>query len=149
MDADTLVSPNLLRAFAARLDAGAAAVQARYGVRNPDASWRTRLMAIAFALFHDLRSLGRERLGLSAGLRGNGMCFSTRLLREVPHQAFSVVEDLEYGLAPRAGGPAGPLRRRGLGARRDGVRRRGQRARSASGGRAGGAPWSAATPGRP
>lgn len=98
VDADTLVSPNLLRAFAAGLRAGAMAQQARYGVRNPDGSWRTRLMALAFALFHDVRSLGRERLGLSAGLRGNGMCFAISLLRQVPHQAFSVVEDLEYGI---------------------------------------------------
>lgn len=98
IDADTLVSPELLRAFAARLEAGAMAVQGRYAVRNPDASWRTRLMTIAFALFHDVRSLGRERLSLSAGLRGNGMCFAAALLRDVPHDAFSIVEDLEYGI---------------------------------------------------
>lgn len=98
VDADTVVTPNLLGAFAARLDAGAAAAQARYAVRNPDASWRTRLMAIAFALFHDVRSIARERLGCSAGLRGNGMCFSAAVLREVPHDAFSVVEDVEYGI---------------------------------------------------
>jgi 1,2-diacylglycerol 3-beta-glucosyltransferase len=98
VDADTVVSPNLLRAFEARLDAGAAAVQAHYGVRNADASWRTRLMAIAFALFHEVRSIARERLSCSVGLRGNGMCFAARLLREVPHQAFSIVEDLEYGI---------------------------------------------------
>jgi cellulose synthase/poly-beta-1,6-N-acetylglucosamine synthase-like glycosyltransferase len=48
---------------------------------------------------HGERSLARERLGLSCGLRGNGMAFATRLLREVPHQAWSVVEDLEYGIA--------------------------------------------------
>jgi cellulose synthase/poly-beta-1,6-N-acetylglucosamine synthase-like glycosyltransferase len=98
VDADTVVSPNLLRAFQARLDAGAAAVQSHYGVRNPDASWRTRLMTIAFALFHEVRSIARERLACSAGLHGNGMCFAVSLLREVPHQAFSVVEDLEYGI---------------------------------------------------
>lgn len=98
VDADTIASANLLRAFAARLDAGARAVQARYGVRNPDASWRTLLMTIAFALVHDVRSLGRERLRCSAGLHGNGMCFEASLLREVPHEAFSIVEDLEYGI---------------------------------------------------
>lgn len=98
VDADTLVSPNLLLAFAARLEAGAPAVQARYGVRNPDRSWRTRLMSIAFALFNDVRSLGRQRLGCSVGLRGNGMCFAVRVLRDVPHAAFSIVEDLEYGV---------------------------------------------------
>ncbi len=98
VDADTRASPNLLQAFAARLDAGALAAQAHYGVLNPGASWRTRLMTIALALFHVLRSLGRERLGVSCGLRGNGMCFSAKLLREVPHEAFSLVEDLEYGI---------------------------------------------------
>jgi 1,2-diacylglycerol 3-beta-glucosyltransferase len=98
IDADTVVSPNLLQAFAARLELGAEAVQADYAVRNPEASWRTRLVAIAFGSFHVVRSRGRERLKLSAGLRGNGMCFSTKVLREVPHEAFSIVEDVEYGI---------------------------------------------------
>jgi 1,2-diacylglycerol 3-beta-glucosyltransferase len=98
IDADTLISPNLLRAFAARRDAGASAIQADYAVRNPHAGWRTRLIAIAFGSFHIVRSRARERLGLSCGLRGNGMCFSTELLRELPHRAYSVVEDVEYGI---------------------------------------------------
>ncbi len=98
VDADTIVDRSLLRAFAARLAQGAGAVQAYYSVRNPEAGWRTRLMAIAFAAFHRVRSLGRERLGLSCGLRGNGMCLSTSLLAEVPPQAYSVVEDVEFGL---------------------------------------------------
>jgi 1,2-diacylglycerol 3-beta-glucosyltransferase len=98
IDADTLVSPNLLGAFAARLERGAAAVQADYAVRNPHQSWRTRLMAIAFGSFHIVRSRGRERLGLSCGLRGNGMCFTREILERVPHDAFSIVEDVEYGI---------------------------------------------------
>ena len=98
VDADTTVSKNLLQAFAARLAAGEVAVQAHYGVANPDASWRTRLMRIALSMFHQVRSVARERLELSAGLRGNGMCFRGWVLREVPHEAFSLVEDLEYGI---------------------------------------------------
>jgi len=98
IDADTLVSPNLLSTFSARLAAGAHAVQADYAVRNPQQSWRTRLIAIAFGAFHIVRGRGRERLGLSAGLRGNGMCFSTEILRRVAHDAFSIVEDVEYGI---------------------------------------------------
>jgi len=98
VDADTVVSPNLLLAFAARIEVGAKAAQADYAVRNPNAAWRTRLMAIAFGAFHVLRSTARERLGLSAGLRGNGMCFTTELLEEVPHDAYSIVEDVEYGI---------------------------------------------------
>jgi GT2 family glycosyltransferase len=98
IDADTVASSNLLRAFAARLDAGARAAQADYAVRNAGAAWRTRLMAIAFGAFHVVRSRARERMGVSAGLRGNGMCFTAAVLREVPHDAFSIVEDVEYGI---------------------------------------------------
>lgn len=98
VDADTSVSGNLLSAFSARFAAGAEAVQAEHGVRNADDSWRTRLMVIAYALYHTLRSNARERLKLSCGLRGNGMGFSAALLRRVPPRAFSVVEDIEYGI---------------------------------------------------
>ncbi|QRK13592.1 glycosyltransferase [Archangium violaceum] len=98
VDADTEVTSNLLHAFALRLEAGAHAVQAHYGVLNPHASWRTKLMAVSMALFHKVRSLGRERLGVSCGLRGNGMCFTHALIRQVPHDSFSIVEDLEYGI---------------------------------------------------
>ena len=69
VDADTIVSAHLLDAYAARLAAGAVAVQAHYGVQNPNASWRTRLMRIALAMFHqveqqveDLRT-GRDHRG--------------------------------------------------------------------------------------
>ncbi len=98
VDADTQVSPNLLRAFDACFQNGAAVVQADYAVANRTASWRTRLMHIGFTLFHEVRSRARERLSLSAGLRGNGMAFATSLLREVPHDAFTIVEDVEYGI---------------------------------------------------
>ena len=98
IDADTVVSKNLLSAFSARLAIGAQALQADYRVRNPLSSWRTRLMAIAFGSFHVVRSRARERLALSAGLRGNGMCFTQKVLKEVPHEAFSIVEDVEYGI---------------------------------------------------
>ena len=98
VDADSEVSPNLLQAFAARIAGGAEAVQADYGVLNPGDSWRTRLMTIALASFHTLRSHARERLRLSSGIRGNGWCITHRLLRLVPYRAFSLTEDLEYGI---------------------------------------------------
>jgi cellulose synthase/poly-beta-1,6-N-acetylglucosamine synthase-like glycosyltransferase len=104
VDADTVVSPNLLRAFSARLKNGAHVVQADYAVRNPFDSWRTRLMAIALGSFHVLRSLARERLKVSCGLRGNGMCFTATVLKKVPHDAVSLVEDLEYGIRLGEGG---------------------------------------------
>ena len=97
VDADTVVTPNLLSSFSRRFDEGAEAVQAEYAVAGSMESWRSRLMVIAFTLFHAVRSSARERLGLSAGLRGNGMAFAVGLLRRIPSRAYSIVEDVEYG----------------------------------------------------
>jgi cellulose synthase/poly-beta-1,6-N-acetylglucosamine synthase-like glycosyltransferase len=99
VDADAEVSPNLLEAFAARLERGVQAVQAHYGVLNPMTSWRTRLITIAHGAFHIVRSRARERLGLSCGIRGNGWCVTHELLEQVPFRAVSLTEDVEYGIA--------------------------------------------------
>ena len=98
VDADAEVSANLLEAFAARIEGGASAVQAHYGILNPWASWRTQLLTIAKGAFHIVRSRARERLGLSCGVRGNGWCVTHELLRAVPYASYSLTEDLEYGI---------------------------------------------------
>ena len=98
IDADSSVSANLLRACDGALRAGNDVLQARHGVRNATESWRSRLINLGFTLIHDVRSLARERMHLSCGLRGNGMCFRLDTLKRVPHTAFSIVEDLEYGI---------------------------------------------------
>lgn len=98
VDADSRISANLLEAIAARMEHGEQAVQVHYGVSNIHASWRTRLMAIAMAAFHRVRSRGRERLGLSCGIRGNGWALTHALLQRVPYASFSLTEDIEYGI---------------------------------------------------
>jgi 1,2-diacylglycerol 3-beta-glucosyltransferase len=98
VDADTVVAANLLEAFAGRIENGAKAIQAHYAVLNAQASWRTRLLSIAMTSFHQVRSRAREHLRLSCGIRGNGWCITHRLLQQVPYQAFSLTEDLEYGI---------------------------------------------------
>nr|MCU0615948.1 glycosyltransferase family 2 protein [Gemmatimonadaceae bacterium] len=98
VDADSTLSPGALRAFAAAFADGAVAAQGDYRVRNADDTWRTQLLEYAFTLHHTVRSLGRDRLGWSSGLRGNGMAFRLETLERVPYAAFSVVEDIEYGL---------------------------------------------------
>jgi glycosyltransferase involved in cell wall biosynthesis len=98
VDADSVVSANLLESFAARIETGACALQAHYGVLNAMDSWRTRLMAIALGSIHKLRSRARERLGLSCGIRGNGWCVTHALLDEMPYRSFSLTEDVEFGI---------------------------------------------------
>lgn len=98
IDADTVVSSGLVAAVRERLRAGAAAVQCRYLVAEPDASPRTSLMALAFLGMNLLRPRGRARLGLSCGIFGNGFALTHATLQQVPYTAHSVVEDLEYHL---------------------------------------------------
>jgi cellulose synthase/poly-beta-1,6-N-acetylglucosamine synthase-like glycosyltransferase len=95
VDADSEVSPNLLEAFAARIEHGAHVVQARYGVLNPWGSWRTRLLTVAIGAIDVVRSRARERWRVSSGLRGNGWCVTRKLLDQVSYNAFSLAEDLE------------------------------------------------------
>jgi cellulose synthase/poly-beta-1,6-N-acetylglucosamine synthase-like glycosyltransferase len=98
VDADSKASVNLLQAFATRMERGSHAVQAHYGVLNANAAWRTRLMAIALGSIHKLRSRARERLGLSCGIRGNGWGVTHALLDQIPYRAYSLVEDVEFGV---------------------------------------------------
>jgi len=98
IDADTVVEPNLLVEVIGVLESGAAGAQTRYGVLNPEASIRTRLMNAALMAFNVLRPRGRDRLGLSAGILGNGFALMATTLAAVPYDAHSVVEDLEYSL---------------------------------------------------
>ncbi len=98
IDADTEVTPNLLATCAARIEQGAEVMQVHYGVLNPDDSWRTRIITIAYGAFHAVRGRARERLHASNGLRGNGMCMTHALLRDVPFNIHSMTEDLEYGI---------------------------------------------------
>jgi len=98
VDADARVSSNLLEAFASRIEQGAAAVQVHYGVLNPGGAWRTRLLTVAMAAYHIVRSRARERLGVSSGIRGNGWSVTHGLLRRIDYNAFSLAEDIEFGL---------------------------------------------------
>jgi cellulose synthase/poly-beta-1,6-N-acetylglucosamine synthase-like glycosyltransferase len=99
IDADTVVEKNFLLACEQVLASGAAAIQCRYTVNNPEVALRTRLMHIALLAFNVLRPRGRAYWGFSVGILGNGFGLTRRVLQQVPYQARSVVEDLEYHLA--------------------------------------------------
>ncbi|MGP0067892.1 MAG: glycosyltransferase family 2 protein [Isosphaeraceae bacterium] len=112
VDADSTVAPNLLDIFARGLESGQDWIQCYDCVANADQSWRTRLMAYAFSLINGVLLEGQKALGLSGGLRGNGMCLSTRGLRRVPWKTGGLTEDIEYSWTVRiAGGRIGFDRR--------------------------------------
>jgi len=103
VDADTWAAPDFLSCMSTRLlsqtDArGLCALQGRYGVLNGAEGWRAALMGAAFDLVNHVRPLGRNRLGLSVGLKGNGMAFTREILARVRWHGDSLTEDLDFAL---------------------------------------------------
>jgi len=96
VDADSLLHPNALSAINDEFEGGAQVIQLHYAIRNPGENMRTRVMELAMSSFNALRPFGKTRLGLSAGICGNGFCVSAEALEKVPYLAHSIVEDLEY-----------------------------------------------------
>src|SRR5258708_22372365 len=99
LDADSIVAPNFLQSIDAHLSAGSQVVQAYYSVLNVHASPLATLRYVALAAIHFLRPLGRSTLGLSVGLKGNGMCFTAPVLAQFGWNWFTLAEDVEFHLA--------------------------------------------------
>lgn len=98
VDADSIVSANFLTVMNRYLERGSRVVQSSDLVDPGNDAWNAQMTRIGFLLYNYVRPLGRNALGGTAGLRGNGMCFNTQVLRDHPWEAYSVTEDLEYGL---------------------------------------------------
>lgn len=103
IDADTQAAPDFLSRMSARIaqsadPRGLGAWQGRYGVLNARDGWRAALMTAAFDLVNHVKPLGRDALGSSAGLKGNGMAFTRAVAAQLPWPGGSLTEDLDYGL---------------------------------------------------
>jgi cellulose synthase/poly-beta-1,6-N-acetylglucosamine synthase-like glycosyltransferase len=96
VDADSTVSSNLIGLVHEALANGAEAVQCRYEMESSPTRPASRLTALAFRGFNVVRALGRDRLGISAGIMGNGFALRQTVLTQNPYQSLSVVEDLEH-----------------------------------------------------
>ncbi len=94
VDADTHIEPGFFAALRERLSSGAQVVQAANLVRVSPAPL-SRLRDLAFHLRCELRPRAFERLGVSAGLHGNGMCFRRTVLERYAWNERSVGEDVE------------------------------------------------------
>ncbi len=98
IDSDSLVSGNYLEVMNGYLEKGSRVIQSSDLVLPQPGNWSIEATRIGFLLFNYVKPLGRKKLNLFAGLRGNGMCFSADVLRSFPWQAWSLTEDVEYGL---------------------------------------------------
>jgi len=98
IDSDSLISGNFLTVMNDYLEQGMTVIQSNDLVLPQPGNWSIESTRIGFILTNFIKPLGRKNFGLFAGLRGNGMCFRTDVLRDVPWQAWSLTEDVEFGL---------------------------------------------------
>jgi cellulose synthase/poly-beta-1,6-N-acetylglucosamine synthase-like glycosyltransferase len=98
VDADSLLSDNFLRAMDARLEGGALAVQGYYTVLLLHGTRAEALRGVALALVHYLRPAAKSALGLSCGLKGNGMCFARDVIVRFGWPTAGLAEDVEFTL---------------------------------------------------
>jgi glycosyl transferase family 2 len=98
VDADAVVDARYLDHLAAAILRGARALQGQNTVLNTLDAPSTVLRWLALTLMNHVRPLGRNGLGASATLTGNGMCLTRDLLRAHPWQAHGATEDYQYYL---------------------------------------------------
>ena len=96
VDADNYVAPGILRELSRLLNGGEQAIQCYNAVGNRDDSWFTQLLFVSRTIGNELYHGAKYRLGLSSYLMGNGLCFTSELLRRKGWTAFSAGEDWEY-----------------------------------------------------
>ena len=99
IDADTVVDPLLLQALEKGLRLGNQALQSHNTVLNVSDSPTTALRWLALTLMNYVRPLGRNRIGGSSTLTGNGMCLTSDMLIRHPWRAFGLAEDYQYYLS--------------------------------------------------
>jgi cellulose synthase/poly-beta-1,6-N-acetylglucosamine synthase-like glycosyltransferase len=104
LDADSVVSADFLEVMNRHLERGDQAIQSGYAVLNADESWASGISYVALCLFNGLRPRGRDAIGLSTGLAGNGMCFAAPVMERFGWNTFGLAEDAEFHLTlARAG----------------------------------------------
>ncbi|MGH2344083.1 MAG: glycosyltransferase family 2 protein, partial [Chloroflexota bacterium] len=104
VDADSVVAANMLAVFNAHLVRGDQVIQCYYGVQNQDQGRSAMLRHVGLVLYNGIRPRGRDTLGLSAGLRGNGMCFAASVVERFGWDAVTLTEDAEFHLRLLEGG---------------------------------------------
>ena len=95
IDADTIVSRNLLRSMNNRLNLGHRVLTCVGNVLTPEKSPTLSISYIAYFL-RGIRKKGRNLLGCTIPIDGYGMCISYDIIKKYAWNATSIMEDIEY-----------------------------------------------------
>lgn len=94
IDADTIVSKNILKEMNKKFCEGVQVANVRYEILNPGCSVTASIAFLGF-LLRNLRYKGLCILGGSAQLLGNGMAFTREIIKDYGWLATSITEDRE------------------------------------------------------
>lgn len=97
-DADSVLDPGCLAAFAPLIAADYPVLQGQKIIRNANDTSFTALDDVNHRLANFLRGRAKTNLGFSARLMGDAMCFHSEIIRRYGWPTESLVEDREFGL---------------------------------------------------
>ncbi|WP_226668762.1 glycosyltransferase family 2 protein [Metabacillus litoralis] len=95
-DADNLVSKNYLSEMNNKLVDGHQVIQGYIETKNPYDSWVSLSYAITYWYINRMWQQARHNWGMASTLAGTGMCFDSKLLKEIGWNATSLTEDVEF-----------------------------------------------------
>lgn len=95
-DADNLIDPGFFHGLDEVLEGGSRAVQCNNCLANSGETAFTKIIHLSRTINNELYHHAKYRIGLSSYLMGNGMCFTTQLLKEHPWETGTMAEDYEY-----------------------------------------------------
>lgn len=95
-DADSIIDRSFFQGLNETIGAGSEAIQCNNCLVNPKATAFTKIIHLSRTINNELYHHAKYKLGLSSYLMGNGMCFTTELLKRFGWQAGTIAEDYEY-----------------------------------------------------
>lgn len=98
IESDSLVSGNYLDVMNYYLDNGSKVIQSSNFMLPQSGFQDKKVRQINFLLYNLVKPVGRKVFGFSMGLRGNGICFKTQILRDNLWLLDSITDDMGYGL---------------------------------------------------
>jgi cellulose synthase/poly-beta-1,6-N-acetylglucosamine synthase-like glycosyltransferase len=95
-DADNIVDQAFFRGLNEVIDKGYEVIQCNNCLANPDATPFTTVIHLSRTINNILYHQAKFKLGLSSYLMGNGMCFTTKILKKYGWSVSTIAEDYEY-----------------------------------------------------
>jgi cellulose synthase/poly-beta-1,6-N-acetylglucosamine synthase-like glycosyltransferase len=96
VDADNIIDTRFFHGLNEIIAEGINAIQCYNGLANPDESAFASIMHLSRTIDNELYHHAKYKIGLSSFLMGNGMCFTSKILKNYGWSASTLAEDYEY-----------------------------------------------------